>query len=82
MGATKMHEQIQNIGKIKLIKTLFCTTQQATNFKNVQIELVPVITATKRFLSGILHFCVYFIHVLCDALPLPAEVRNTEDIGD
>ena len=53
MGATKMHEQIQNTGMTKkIIKTYFSTTQQATNFNNVQIELVPVITATKLFLRN------------------------------
>ena len=53
MGATKMHEQIQNTGMTKkIIKTYFSTTQQATNFNNVQIELVLVITATKLFLRN------------------------------
>ena len=61
---------MQNIEMIKkLIKTPFSTTQQAINFNNVQIELVPVIA---KVFQGIFNFCVYF-----DALPLPAEERNT-----
>ena len=35
---------MQNIEMIKkLIKTPFSTTEQAINFNNVQIELVPVV---------------------------------------
>ena len=53
MGDKKMHEWIQNVGMMKtIIKTLFSTTQQATNFTNVQIELVPVMTAAKVFLRN------------------------------
>ena len=34
----------------KIIKTPFSTTQQVTNFNDVQIKLVPIITAMKLFL--------------------------------
>ena len=51
MGARKMHKQIQNIEMAKkIIKIPFSTNQQATNFNNVKIDLVPVITVTKLFL--------------------------------
>ena len=51
MGARKMHKQIQNIEMAKkIIKIPFATNQQATNFNNVKIDLVPVITVTKLFL--------------------------------
>ena len=53
MGARKMYARIQNIGMMKkIIKIPFSTTQQATNFNNVQIELVPLITATKLLLRN------------------------------
>lgn len=53
MGARKTHKWIQKIGlKKKIIKRTFSTTQQATNFNNEQIELAPVIIATKLFLRN------------------------------
>ena len=82
MGARKMHEGIQNTGMTKkMIKTPFSTTQQATNFNNVQIELVPVITATKLFLRNRKLLCLFYSY-LSDALPLPTKDRNREAIGD
>ena len=83
MGAKKMHERIQNTGMTKKkIKTLlFSTTQQATNFNNMQTALVTAIRASKRFLRNPSLVC-YFIHISLDALPLLAEHRNTKVIGD
>ena len=74
---------MQNKGMTKkIIATSFCTTQQATNFNNVQIELIPVIAAAKLFLRFFLKFCFDFIHISRDTLLLPTEDRNTEAIGD
>ena len=65
MGARKMHARMQNIGMMKkIIKIPFSTTQQATNFNNVQIELVPVITTTKLLLRNPKLLCLLYSYLM------------------
>ena len=63
-----------------IIKTLFSTTQQATNFTNVQIELVPVMTAAKVFLRNPRAFILLISHVMLCLLQQRIETRNNEAI--
>ena len=65
MGVRKMHARMQNIGMMKkIIKIPFSTTQQATNFNNVQIELVPVITTTKLLLRNPKLLCLLYSYLM------------------